>query len=142
MGRNTNIQNCCCYYYRKYINKWTGKNSKRPSCFPCRKALHDEIIQTGTKVYLDLGTTLRFNIYNTTEAILKSLKASSRPSETSRRPSTEFGMQLCGRPRRRTTSAPTLSKSSKNLYDKATSAVLFNGSIGDWFQTTVGVRQG
>ena len=30
----------------------------------------------------------------------------------------------------------------KNLYDKATSAVLFNGSIGDWFQTTVGVRQG
>ena len=27
----------------------------------------------------------------------------------------------------------------KNLYNKATSAVLFNGSIGDWFQTTVGV---
>ena len=30
----------------------------------------------------------------------------------------------------------------KNLYDKATSAVLFNNSIGDWFRTTVGVRQG
>ena len=30
----------------------------------------------------------------------------------------------------------------KNLYDKATSAVLFNSRIGDWFQTTVGVRQG
>ena len=30
----------------------------------------------------------------------------------------------------------------KNLYDKATSAVLFNSSIGDWFRTTVGVRQG
>ena len=30
----------------------------------------------------------------------------------------------------------------KNLYNKATSAVLFNGSMGDWFQTTVGVRQG
>ena len=30
----------------------------------------------------------------------------------------------------------------KNRYDKATSAVLFNGSIGDWFRTTVGVRQG
>ena len=29
----------------------------------------------------------------------------------------------------------------KNLYDKATSAVLFNSSIGDWFRTTVGVRQ-
>ena len=29
-----------------------------------------------------------------------------------------------------------------NLYNKATSAVLFNGSIGDWFRTTVGVRQG
>ena len=30
----------------------------------------------------------------------------------------------------------------KNLYNKATSAVLFNDSIGDWFRTTVGVRQG
>ena len=26
----------------------------------------------------------------------------------------------------------------KHLCDKATSAVLFNGSIGDWFRTTVG----
>ena len=32
--------------------------------------------------------------------------------------------------------------SHQNLYSKATSAVLFNGSIGDWFRTTVGVRQG
>ena len=32
--------------------------------------------------------------------------------------------------------------SYQNLYDKATSAVLFNGSIGDWFRTTVRVRQG
>ena len=30
----------------------------------------------------------------------------------------------------------------KNLYNKATSAALFNSSIGDWFRTTVGVRQG
>ena len=30
----------------------------------------------------------------------------------------------------------------KHLYNKATSAVFFNGSTGDWFQTTVGVRQG
>ena len=30
----------------------------------------------------------------------------------------------------------------KNLYSVASSAVLFNGSIGDWFRTTVGVRQG
>ena len=29
----------------------------------------------------------------------------------------------------------------KNLYDKATSAVLFNSSIGDWFRTTICVRQ-
>ena len=27
----------------------------------------------------------------------------------------------------------------KNLYNKATSAVLFNSSTGDWFRTTVGV---
>ena len=30
----------------------------------------------------------------------------------------------------------------KNFYSKATSAVLFNSRIGDWFRTTVGVRQG
>ena len=30
----------------------------------------------------------------------------------------------------------------KPLYNKAFSAVLFNSSIGDWFGTTVGVRQG
>ena len=30
----------------------------------------------------------------------------------------------------------------KNLYDKATSAVIFNNSRGDWLQTTVGIRQG
>ena len=30
----------------------------------------------------------------------------------------------------------------RNHYDKATSAVLFNSSIGDWFRTTVGVPQG
>ena len=30
----------------------------------------------------------------------------------------------------------------KNLYDKATSAVLFNSSTGDWYRTTVGVQQG
>ena len=29
----------------------------------------------------------------------------------------------------------------KNLYNKATSAILFNSSIGNWFRTTVGVRQ-
>ena len=29
----------------------------------------------------------------------------------------------------------------KSLYDKATSAVLFNSSTGDWFRTTVGVRK-
>ena len=28
----------------------------------------------------------------------------------------------------------------ENFYDKATSAVLLNSSIGDWFRTTVGVR--
>ena len=30
----------------------------------------------------------------------------------------------------------------ENLYDKARSAVLFNGSTGEWFKTTIGVRQG
>ena len=30
----------------------------------------------------------------------------------------------------------------QNLYDKATTAVCFNGSTGDWFRTTIEVRQG
>ena len=38
--------------------------------------------------------------------------------------------------------SPNLIHVIKNLYNKATSAVLFNGSIVDWFRTTVGVRQG
>ena len=29
----------------------------------------------------------------------------------------------------------------ENLYDKTQSTVLFNGSTGDWFRTTVGARQ-
>ena len=35
-----------------------------------------------------------------------------------------------------------LIRAIKNLYDKVTSAVLFISSIGDWFRTTVGIRQG
>ena len=35
-----------------------------------------------------------------------------------------------------------LIRAIENLYDKATSAVLFNSNIGDWFRTTFGFRQG
>ena len=35
-----------------------------------------------------------------------------------------------------------LVRTIEQLYDKATSAVQMNGSIGEWFTTTVGVRQG
>ena len=35
-----------------------------------------------------------------------------------------------------------LIKVIKHFYNKATSAVLFNGSTEDWFRTTVGARQG
>ena len=35
-----------------------------------------------------------------------------------------------------------LDRTIEQLYDKATSAVQMNGSIGEWFRTTVGVRQG
>ena len=35
-----------------------------------------------------------------------------------------------------------LVRTIQHLYDNATSAVIFNSSIGDWFRTTVGVRQG
>ena len=36
----------------------------------------------------------------------------------------------------------SLMQVTKNLYSKATSAVLFNISTGDWFRTRVGIRQG
>ena len=35
-----------------------------------------------------------------------------------------------------------LIRTTEQLYDKAASAVQMNGSIGEWFRTTVGVRQG
>ena len=35
-----------------------------------------------------------------------------------------------------------LVRTIEQLFDKATSAVQMNGSIGEWFRTTVGVRQG
>ena len=36
----------------------------------------------------------------------------------------------------------SITRAIENLYDKAQSAVLFNGSTGVWFRTTVGVQQG
>ena len=36
----------------------------------------------------------------------------------------------------------TIKRAIENLYDKAQGAVLFNGSTGEWFRTTVGSRQG
>ena len=35
-----------------------------------------------------------------------------------------------------------LIESIQNLYSKAESVVYFDGKIGEWFQTTIGVRQG
>ena len=35
-----------------------------------------------------------------------------------------------------------LARTIEQLYDKAANAVQMNGSIGEWFRTTVGVRQG
>ena len=36
----------------------------------------------------------------------------------------------------------SLDRTIEQLNDKATSAVQMNGSIGEWFRTTVGERQG
>ena len=43
---------------------------------------------------------------------------------------------------RKYNSSANLVRTTEQLYDKATSAVQMNGSIGEWFRTTVGVRQG
>ena len=55
----------------------------------------------------------------------------------SKKPLTEYGMQPYGPP-----CSANLVRTIEQLYDKATSAVQMNGSIGEWFRTTVGVRQG
>ena len=62
-------------------------------------------------------------------------------SSISKKPLTEYGMQPYGPPWGSTISA-NLVRTIEQLYDKATSAVQMNGSIGEWFRTTVGVRQG
>lgn len=38
--------------------------------------------------------------------------------------------------------SPNIVRVIQHLYDKAISAVLHDGAIGDWFRTTTGVRQG
>ena len=43
---------------------------------------------------------------------------------------------------RKYTISANLVRTIEQLYDKATSAVQMNGSIGEWFRTTVGVSQG
>ena len=48
-------------------------------------------------------------------------------------------MSLCGQPKY---ISANLIRVFEHLYDKATSAVLCNGSIGDWFRATVGGLQG
>ena len=54
---------------------------------------------------------------------------------------TEYGMQPYGRMRKYNINA-NLVRTIEQLYDKATRAIQMNGSIGEWFRTTVGVRQG
>ena len=44
--------------------------------------------------------------------------------------------------RKYNTNYASIIRAIANLYDKAQSAVLFNGSTGEWFRTTVGIRQG
>ena len=59
----------------------------------------------------------------------------------SKKPLKEYGIQPYGPPCGSTISVQT-SSHHEQLYDKATTAVQMNGSIGEWFRTTVRVRQG
>ena len=60
----------------------------------------------------------------------------------SKKPLAEYGMQPYGPPCGMTISVQNVVRTIEQLDDKATSAVQMNGSIGEWFRTTVGVRQG
>ena len=83
-------------------------------------------------------STYAFSVRN----IYSASMTSTVSSQTSRRPSTGFGTQLCGQPWSKYNTCANLIRVIKNLYDKAASAVLFNGSIACRFRATDGVRQG
>ena len=55
---------------------------------------------------------------------------------------TEYGIKPFGILRGFINISANLTRVIKNLYSKATKAVYLNGDIGDWFRTTVGVKQG
>ena len=55
---------------------------------------------------------------------------------------TEYDMQPIWATMLKYNISANLVRTIEQLYDKATSAVQMNGSIGEWFRTTVGVRQG
>ena len=55
-----------------------------------------------------------------------------------KKPLAEYGMQPDGL--RKYNINANLVRTTEQLYDKATSAVQMNGSTGDWFRTTIGVR--
>ena len=60
----------------------------------------------------------------------------------SRRPSTGYGTKTYWVTMRKYSNNVDIILVIENLYDKAQSAILSKGSTGDWFRTTVGVRQG
>ena len=59
----------------------------------------------------------------------------------SKKPLTEYCTQHFRACMRKYNISANLVRTIEQLYDKATSAVQMNGSIGEWFRTTVGVRQ-
>ena len=69
-------------------------------------------------------------------------RTSIMSSLTSKRHSTGCGTQHFGQLWGCTISIQKFINAIQNLYDKASSAVCFNGSTGNWFRTTVEVRQG
>ena len=78
-----------------------------------------KIIDEETQASEQVGAQQRPSTYESSVRNISSTsKTSTMSSKTSRRPSTGFGMQLCGQPRRSTTSAPTLSESSNTSMTK------------------------
>ena len=86
--------------WRSYWTDWSHR--QRRSSLKTRQASE----QAGTSQ--SRSSTYESSVRN----IASTSKTSTMSSQTSRRPSTGFGMQLCGQPWRSTTSVPTLFKSS------------------------------
>ena len=109
------------------------------------KVLLNRLKPQGEEMVLEQAGA-RLNIYSTWESSVKNIYNTNRIytmfSLTLRKRLTGYGMLPYGQSWDNNNIGNKLIHVIKSLYERATSAVFINGNIGEWFHTTVGVRQG